>query len=241
MDIITDLKIDIELSKISQGYLPSKLEGACYVNIYNLIFHVIEDEKFMQNVEIAYGYIGEHDTPMYRHCFMVLGGNRIIDPTCVHFVNDKTVYHIFKLFDVAGYKKLIYEFYQVREKNEVPRVGGMIPEEKYYCDYVIKNNIVIEKENYIEFLERYDEGKKVRIFDIDLEAFLLFKKDNEGKVLTFDEVKLLKDDTKIWVELEFPIIMKKQGESLVSLGERALTYNLPDIDKSVIFREFTGK
>lgn len=241
MNIITDLKIDIELSKMLQSYLPYNLAGACYENIYRLIFQVIEDEKFIQNVEIAYGYIGEKDMAMYRHCFMVVGCNRIVDPTCVNQVSDQTVYHIFKLLDVEDYKKLVAEFYQVREKNEVPRMEGMIPEEKYYCDYVIKNNIGIEKENYLEFLDRYDEEKKVIIVDLDIEAILMLKKDTEGKVLSIDEVKLLKDGTEIWVELQLPVIMKKQGTFLRSLGAGALTYNLSDIDKSLIFREYTVK
>lgn len=240
MNMNTDLKFDFELSKLFQSYLPSELEGACYLNIYTLIYYVINDEELLQNIKVAYGYIGEPDKAMYRHCFMVVGGNRVVDPTCVHMLSDKTKYHIFKLLDIDAYKKLIDEFYQVREKNEVPRMEGMIPEEKYYCDYLIKNNIGIEKDNYFEFLEKYDNDKKVRIVDLDIEAFLLFKKDNEGKVLTTNEVKLLKDGTVIWVELEFPAIMKKQGTFLISLVGEPLTYNLSDIDKSVVFREYTG-
>lgn len=54
---------------------------------------------FLQNLEVAYGYICNPNKAMYRHCFMVLGKNKIIDPTCAHDTNEDTKYHIFKLLD----------------------------------------------------------------------------------------------------------------------------------------------
>lgn len=239
MDIITNLKVDSGISEFFSSKLNGDIKGRCYENVYTTIEYLIEENKIGRNLEIAYGYVGAPNIRMTRHCFLVLDRNKIIDPTLPK-VNKDVEYHIFKLLNVKEYRDLLVKFYKTRGMNEVPIMDGMIPEEKDYCDYVIKNHIAIEKDSYFEFLKQYDNYGEVKIFDEDLEAWLLFKNDTEGNVLTLEDVKLLKDGTELWIENKVPILAVKQGNILKNAGSGNLILKISDIGKVFIVKEYLG-
>lgn len=64
--------------------------------------------------------------------------------------------------------------------------------------------------------------------------------DTEGKLLTLDEVKSLKDCTELWIESDFPLIMVKQGDYLKGLGDKGIC-QINDIGTLFTASEYLSK
>lgn len=165
MGILTGMKIDYDKSKVFKEtfYEGENILGQCYSIVLNVVESCKENGIEIEGLEIAYGYVGNPNVKMFRHCFFLLGKEKILDPTLVMEIKEDDEYHIFKILSFQEYYKLKNKFYNEYSKEvDAPTLEALLQnEEKEYCDYVIKNNICIDSYSYEEFLKIYDLENKV--------------------------------------------------------------------------------
>lgn len=157
--------IDIELSSnYAKRFNCSPRE--CYANVYTVVTELFENGELPSEINIAYGYYGDPEVVMTRHCFMINGEN-VVDPTsyesaCIH---DYT-YHIFKQYSMREYMQCLLNYYSIVPEEYVPWFEYCIPEEKDYFEFLINERIPVHKFSYDNFLRKYDINQtKLIIFD----------------------------------------------------------------------------
>lgn len=237
MEIITNLKINKELSEKCADMLEEDISQQCYANVMKIIRWSVNNGMYTEDLEVAYGYYGNPNISMYRHCFLIFKKSTIIDPTSYNIIYDDSEYHIFKKINISEYMDLINDFYKTRQPNESPWMEYMIPEEQSYYDYAVYNRVCIDEFSYNNFLEKYDKDKKVFVVNEETAKLLNFKFDTTGKVLNRYEVESLKDGTNIWIETNVSMLAVKEGCKIKSLsGEQIFSIN--DIDILCTAKEY---
>ncbi|HBJ1650398.1 TPA: hypothetical protein LA460_000302 [Clostridium botulinum] len=166
MSIITNLTMDEVLSKYYLSKINHDVQGCCYEVAMETFMNIANDTindmiQNLKSISIAYGYVGQVNEEKYRHCFLVINNTSIIDPTLFGKTNSYTEYHIFKLFHHSEFISLWKKFQDKYGEKYIPRFQYMIEEEKEYCNFAIKNKIIIEENNYKEFLEEYDINHEI--------------------------------------------------------------------------------
>jgi hypothetical protein len=165
MKIMLQFKNANKLSNSLQNELDTLLKSD-FCETYK-IYKVIESFIIEQNIssdlnlEVAYGYLKTPTNTMTRHCFLVNNRTAIVDPK-LGCQGDKLEYHIFKILNVKEYIDLLNKFYENNPRDRVATMAGLIPEERDYCEYVINNNIIVDKASYVEFLSQYDIYRSVK-------------------------------------------------------------------------------
>lgn len=237
MGIITNLKINKELSKKYADIFEGDISQQCYANVMRIIRCLVDNGIVTEDFEVAYGYYGNPSIRMYRHCFLIFKKTIIIDPTSYNIIYDDSEYHIFKKFNIKEYMYAINDFYKTRQPNESPWMEYMIPEEQLYYDYVVYNSVCIDEFSYNNFLEKYDKDKKVFVVNEETAKLLNFKFDTTGKVLNRYEVEALKDGTNLWIETNVPMLAVKEGFKINSLSGEPI-FSIKDIEILCTAKEY---
>lgn len=158
--------IDIDLSfNYAKRFNCSPNE--CYANVCTVITELLENGELPSEINIAYGYYGDPNVVMTRHCFMI-NGECIIDPTsyesaCTY---DYT-YHIFKQYSPKEYMQYLLNYYEIMPENYAPWFEYCIPEEKDYFEFLISEGIPVHKFSYDNFLSKYDINKQIKVISFD--------------------------------------------------------------------------
>lgn len=203
MRIVKASKINRELSlEYPKKYMVEVIKGRCYFVVNEVVSAIYEKREFdlFEKLDVAFGYLGNPDEIMSRHCFFIYKNEAIIDPT-YPYTEYQNEYHIIKTFNLIDYDNIYREFVNGIPDDYTPSFKG-IPEEKEYCDYLINKKIRINVTDF-EFVEPFNVDKDNTHCVHTNKNFMISDSvelyhDSAGRPLYFDDINLLENGEMFW-------------------------------------------
>lgn len=203
MRVLNGFNINRNLSlEYPKRYEVEVIKGGCYFVVLEIISKIYANKEFdlFEKLKVAFGYFGNTNVVMNRHCFILYNDEEIIDPTCPH-TEDEWEYHIIKTFDLIEYGKIYKNFFNADREDYTPAFKGL-PEEREYCNYLINNKIRINVTDF-EFVEPFDVDRdnthcvNTKIDSIIDENIDLYH-NTAGKPLYFEDINKLEIGEVFW-------------------------------------------
>jgi hypothetical protein len=138
----------------------------CYNNVFELTHRYFDrfvDERF----KIAYGYWGNPELNLIRHCYIIDNKDRIIDPSILMLSFNSNLlsnagYFTFAKLTYEEYIKLSRETMRKMKTDEFePDLKLALKEQEYkFYKFALKNDLPIYQESYELYLKDFEKGNE---------------------------------------------------------------------------------